>query len=161
MDALMAQTVATPRLLLTPVTGEIGRTVLAGDFSRIETAQGWPHDDTLDALRMAFNPASRSLIWFVTLQEVVIGECGTLGLIDEAGEIELGFGLAEEHRGVGYGNEVARALSEWLISQPGVRREVARGVLANNTPSRRALQNAGFVLEKEDAGLTWYALSRE
>jgi RimJ/RimL family protein N-acetyltransferase len=161
MDALMAQTVATPRLLLTPVTGEIGRTVLAGDFSRIETAQGWPHDDTLDALRMAFNPASRSLIWFVTLQEVVIGECGTLGLVDEAGDIELGFGLAAEHRGVGYGNEVARALSEWLISQPGVGRVVARGVLANNTPSRRALQNAGFVLEKEDAGLTWYALSRE
>ena len=161
MDALMAQTVATPRLLLTPVTGEIGRTVLAGDFSRIETAQGWPHDDTLDALRMAFNPASRSLIWFVTLQEVVIGECGTLGLIDEAGDIELGFGLAAEHRGAGYGNEVARALSEWLISQPGVGRVVARGVLANNTPSRRALQNAGFVLEKEDAGLTWYALSRE
>ena len=161
MDALMAQTVATPRLLLTPVTGEIGRAVLAGDFSRIETAQGWPHDDTLDALRMAFNPASRSLIWFVTLQEVVIGECGTLGLIDEAGDIELGFGLAAEHRGVGYGNEVARALSEWLISQPGVRRVVARGVLADNTPSRRALENAGFVLEKEDAGLTWYALSRE
>ena len=161
MDALMAQSVATPRLLLTPVTGEIGRAVLAGDFSRIETAQGWPHDDTLDALRMAFNPASRSLIWFVTLQEVVIGECGTLGLVDEAGDIELGFGLAAEHRGVGYGNEVARALSEWLISQPGVGRVVARGVLANNTPSRRALQNAGFVLEKEDAGLTWYALSRE
>jgi len=131
MDALMAQTVATPRLLLTPVTGEIGRTVLAGDFSRIETAQGWPHDDTLDALRMAFNPASRSLIWFVTLQEVVIGECGTLGLVDEAGDIELGFGLAAEHRGVGYGNEVARALSEWLISRNGeAQRSAARLALS-------------------------------
>ncbi len=110
---------------------------------------------------MALNPASPSLIWFVTLQEVVIGECGTLGLTDEAGDIELGYGLAAEHRGVGYGNEVARALSEWLISQPGVRRVVARGVLADNTPSRRALENAGFVLEKEESGLTWYARTRE
>ena len=161
MDALAAQSVATPRLLLTPITGELGRAVLAGDFSRIKTAQGWPHDDTLDALRMAFNPESPSLIWFVTLQGVVIGDCGTLGLIDEAGEIELGFGLAEEHRGVGYGNEVARSLSEWLISQPGVRRVVARGVLADNTPSRRALENAGFVLEKEERGRIWYALTRK
>jgi RimJ/RimL family protein N-acetyltransferase len=98
------------------------------------------------------------LIWFVTLDGVVIGECGTLGLVDDAGDIEIGYGLAAEHRGFGFGNEVARALSEWLLAQPGVRRVVARRVLADNVPSRRALENAGFVLEREEDGLTWYAL---
>jgi RimJ/RimL family protein N-acetyltransferase len=31
-------------------------------------------------------------------------------------------------------------------------------VLADNVPSRRALERAGFTLEREENGLTWYAL---
>jgi hypothetical protein len=37
---------------------------------------------------------------------------------------------------------------------------VARAVLAENVASRRALENAGFVLEREEGGVTWYALHR-
>ncbi len=49
-------------------------------------------------------------------------------------------------------------LSRWLRAQPAVRRVVARGVLAGNAPSRRALERAGFVCEREADGLTWYGL---
>ena len=51
-------------------------------------------------------------------------------------------------------------LSRWLIAQPGVERVVAREVLADNVASRRALENAGFVLEREERGLTWYVKLR-
>jgi len=109
---------------------------------------------------MATTPSGGSLVWLVILGEVVIGDCGTLGGIDDQGAIEVGYGLAPEHRGRGYGNELVAALSEWLLSQPQVEQVVAREVLADNVASRRALENAGFVLEREEGGLTWYALHR-
>ena len=78
--------------------------------SRPPKAEGWPHDDTLDAIRMTTTPDGGSLVWLVMLGAVVIGECGTIGGLNDAGEIEIGYGLAAEHRGFGYGNEVAEAL---------------------------------------------------
>ena len=65
---------------------------------------------------------------------------------------KIGYGLAAEHRGRGYGNELVGALSGWLLSQPEVEQVVARKVLADNVASRRALENAGFVLEREEGG---------
>jgi len=109
---------------------------------------------------VATAPGGGSLVWLVMLGEVVIGDCGTLGGVDDQGAIELGYGLAAEHRGRGYGNELVRALSGWLLSQPQVEQVVAREVLADNIASRRVLENAGFVLEREEGGLTWYALRR-
>lgn len=155
---LQPTTIATKRLVLAPLDNEVARAVLAGDFSVVTKAEGWPHDDTLDAIRMTTNPDGGSLVWLVLLDGVVIGDCGTVGGLDDTGEIELGYGLAAEHRGRGYGNELVRALSGWLIAQPPVERVVAREVLADNVASRRALENAGFLLEREEHGLTWYAL---
>jgi RimJ/RimL family protein N-acetyltransferase len=157
---LRPRRIATKRLVLEPLDEDVARAVLVGDFSLVARAEGWPHDDTLDAIRMATTPDGRSLVWLVMLGRVVIGECGTVGGLDDAGEIEVGYGLAAEHRGRGYGNEVVGALSGWLIAQPEVAKVVAREVLADNLASRRALENAGFLLEREEHGLTWYALHR-
>ncbi len=159
-DVLRPVRIATKRLVLEPLDEEVARAVLAEDFSVVTRAEGWPHDDTLDAIRMATAPDGRSLVWLVMLGNVVIGECGTVGGLDDASAIEVGYGLAAEHRGRSLGKEVVAALSGWLIAQPGVVRVVAREVLADNVASRRALENAGFVLEREECGLTWYALSR-
>lgn len=159
MGALLRPTrISTKRLVLAPLDAEVARAVLVEDFSLVRRAEGWPHDDTLDAIRMATAPEGGSLIWLVLLEKVVIGDCGTVGGLDDAGAIELGYGLAAEHRGRGYGNEVVAALSGWLLAQPQVERVVARAVLADNVASRRALENAGFLLEREEDGLTWYAL---
>lgn len=157
---LLPEAINARRLVLSPLDGTVARRVLAGDTSSLRTAGGWPHEDTLDALRMATAPGSRNLVWLVTVDGVVIGECGTVGGVSGSGEVEIGYGLSAEYRGRGYGNEVVDALARWLISQPQVERVVARSVLAENVASRRALENAGFILEREHDGLTWYALHR-
>jgi RimJ/RimL family protein N-acetyltransferase len=73
--------------------------------------------------------------------------------------VEIGYGLAEPVRGRGLATEFVPALSRHLLARPDVRRVVAREVLADNVPSRRALERAGFALEREEDGLTWYALA--
>jgi len=104
------------------------------------------------ALRQGHAPG-----WFVTLDDVVIGDCGIHGEPDERGEIELGYGLAEPYRGRGYGTEVAVALSRWLLAQDGVRRVVGRAALAN-PPGLRTLERAGFTLESADDEYARYVL---
>ncbi len=63
---------------------------------------------------------------------LVIGDCGTVGGLDETGAIEIGYGLAAEYRGRGYGTEAVVALSEWLLAQTDVEAVTAREVLADN-----------------------------
>lgn len=50
-----------------------------------------------------------------------------------------------------------RLVTNRLALEP-LSRETARAVLAGNVPSRRALERAGFTLEREADGLRWYAL---
>jgi RimJ/RimL family protein N-acetyltransferase len=157
---VLQEQIETRRLVLVPLSVEIADAIIAGDLSVVESAEGWPHADTLDALRMAVKTDAAWPVWLVTLDGLVIGDCGTVGPLDRAGDIEIGFGLAAEHRGVGYGTELVEALSQWLLRQPGVRRVVAREVLADNAPSRRALERAGFSLEELEGGLVSYALAR-
>ena len=89
---------------------------------------------------------------------VVVGDAGTHGPPDENRDVEIGYGLAEPARGRGLASELVPALAQVLLARPEVRRVVAREVLADNVPSRRALERAGFRLEREQDGLTWYAL---
>jgi hypothetical protein len=100
----------TSRLVLDPFAAETAATVLGGDLSALRHAAGWPHDDTLDALRVALAPhdPSRSGSWCWDDRH---RRCGTVGGIDPAGDVELGYGLAVEHRGFGYGAEVVTGLS--------------------------------------------------
>ena len=57
--------------------------------------------------------------------------------------MEIGYGLAAPSRGQGYGSEAVAAVTEWLLSQPGVR-QVRAHTLTSNAPSRRVLEKAGF-----------------
>jgi RimJ/RimL family protein N-acetyltransferase len=150
--------IETRRLVLIPLPVETALAIVGGDVSVVTHAEGWPHADTLDALRMVVKEDAPWPAWLVTIDGLVIGDCGTVGPVDEAGDVEIGYGLAAEQRGFGYGTELVDGLSQWLVQQPGVRRVVARGVLADNTPSRRALERAGFRLESSEGGLVSYAL---
>jgi RimJ/RimL family protein N-acetyltransferase len=148
-------TIYTPRLELRPVTADLAAAIIAGDTSTLTTGDGWPHEDTLDGLGGVAHGADA---WLVTLDGVVIGDCGTHGPVDPDGDIELGYGLAVPYRGRGFGNEIAAGLTGHLRGLPGVRRVVANEVLADNIPSRRALENAGFRCVRETDDLCWYAL---
>ena len=67
-----------------------------------------------------------ALSWLVVADGAVIGDCGLhggpYGPVDDAGRVEIGYGLAAPSRGQGYGSEVVAAITGWLLAQPEVRR---------------------------------------
>jgi RimJ/RimL family protein N-acetyltransferase len=142
-------------LVLRPVSRELAAALMARDFGGITAGEGWPHEDSLDGLSMVAQ--GRALGWLVTLDDVVVGECGTHALADGAEAVEIGYGLAAPFRGRGYGRAVVRAMSHWFIAQPGVTGVLAH-TLPDNVPSRRSLESAGFRLDGEDDGECRYVL---
>jgi RimJ/RimL family protein N-acetyltransferase len=149
----------TARLRLEPLTVEMARAILASDLSGLAAAgltaaDGWPHDDTADglagAVKTGYPPG-----WLITADGAVIGDIGTHGPVDEAGRVEIGYGLAAPSRGQGYGSEAVAAVTEWLLRQPGVR-EVRAHTLTSNAPSRRVLEKAGFTYVGLDEGEALY-----
>jgi RimJ/RimL family protein N-acetyltransferase len=150
--------IVTSRLALEPLPRETARAIVAGEPDGLRRAAGWPHEDTLDGLRMVADHGSE--VWLILEDGVVVGDAGTFGPPDENGDVEIGYGLAEPSRGRGLASEFVPALAKHVLARAGVRRVVARGVLADNIPSRRALERAGFRIEREEPGLVWYALTR-
>ena len=128
-------------LVLEPVGVQRARNILAGDLSGLTLGERWPHPGTLDGLRMVAEcqaglvPDSQPQAWLVLLDGVVIGECGTSGQANEAGDIEIGYGLAEPYRGRGFGAEMLAALSRWLVAQDGVHRVTVGDVRTDEVPS--------------------------
>jgi chromate reductase, NAD(P)H dehydrogenase (quinone) len=145
---------ATPRLVLDPVDAATAHAVRAGDLAGLDVGQGWPHDDTLDGLGGIAE--GHAFGWLVALDGVVIGDCGVHGAADEAGDIEIGYGLAAPYRGRGYGTEVVTAITRYLLSREDVRRVVA-GTEPGNLPSRRVLERVGFTVERQDGEEARYA----
>ncbi len=138
----------TERLVLLPQSMAAARALLAGADPGLPLAEGYPHADSLDALRMQVEhggPDDGG--WFVTLAEDgrVVGDCGTFGPPDDDGRVEIGYGLAAPFRGRGLGTEAVRALVDWLVTLPDVR-EVTASVEVGNEPSRRLLATLGFTL---------------
>lgn len=154
---------ATSRLVLEPVAREQVEAFLADDFRSVKRGDGWPREST----EAGFPPWELSLKldvevnWLVTLDGVTIGDCFTHGGADDAGDIEIGYGLAAPYRGNGYGSELIAGLAGWLILHASINRVVARNVAADNTPSRRALERAAFVLDDENGVHVAYAFARE
>jgi RimJ/RimL family protein N-acetyltransferase len=149
----------TARLRLEPVTAEAARAVLAGDLSGLaasglKAADGWPHEDTADGLGMIVK-TGQSLSWFIVADGAVIGDCGLHGPVDEAGNVEIGYGLAAPSRGQGYGSEAVAAITEWLLSRPEVR-QLRACTLPDNVPSRRVLEKAGFTYAGVEDGEAVY-----
>jgi RimJ/RimL family protein N-acetyltransferase len=153
--------IATPRLVLEPVARERVEAFLAGDFGDVSCGDGWPRETN----EAGSPPWQLSLehdvevTWLVTLEGMAIGDCFTHGGADDDGEIEIGYGLAAPYRGNGYGTELVAGLARWLILHPGINRVVARNVAAGNTPSRCALESAGFLLQDDDGVHVAYAFA--
>jgi RimJ/RimL family protein N-acetyltransferase len=148
-----------PRVVLVPQTLDAARAMLAGQDPGLPLAEGYPHADTLDALRMYVEhggPDDGGLFsggWFVTLADDgrVIGDCGTFGPPDQDGRVEIGYGLSARYRGYGLGTETVRALVEFLAAQPGVR-TITASVEVGNEASRRLLLTLGFEPTGESEG---------
>ncbi|HVF04001.1 MAG TPA: GNAT family N-acetyltransferase [Frankiaceae bacterium] len=142
---------------LVPVTVEQARAVVGGDWSVLPATRGWPHADTVDALRPVAESGIAEGTFLVLLDGVVIGECGWFGPPDAAGEVEIGYGLAAPMRGHGHGAVAVRSLVAWVAARPGVRRVTAR-TDQTNAASRRLLERLGFVVDGADGPQVRYAL---
>ncbi len=79
---------------------------------------------------------------------LAIGGVGCKGALDEAGRVEIGYGLAESARGRGYATEAVLGLIDWLRDQ-GVR-EVLAECDPGNAASIAVLRRCGFAPPGED-----------
>ncbi len=127
------------RLLPLDVTGRDA--ALRGDLGSLDTAPGWPHDDTAPGLGFLDTGGCGFLI--VDDDQRVAGECGTKTGPDASGMVEIGYGLAASSRGRGLGGRAVAALVEWLAEQPGVR-AIEAEVHVGNVASWRLLERIGF-----------------
>jgi RimJ/RimL family protein N-acetyltransferase len=156
--------ITTPRLVLKPQTLAVARALLAGEDPGVPLGAGYPHADTVDALSIGMSAATADSDlggWFITRREDgrLIGDCGTKGWVDEAGRVEIGYGLAAPYREKGYGSEAVHALVDWLLAQPDVLAVTAE-VEVGNIASRRLLEKVGFDFEEEREGSWWFVFAR-
>ena len=88
----------------------------------------------------------------------VVGGCGFKGAPNEAGTVEIAYGIDKKHRGKGYASEAARFLVEHASKRAEVR-SICAHTLPQNNASARVLTKCGFrntgeVVHPED-GLVW------
>lgn len=85
-------------------------------------------------------------IWNMELKDdskTIAGDFCFKGLGDD-GVIEIGYGLKEEYRHHGHMTEVVIAITEWALSQDGVK-QVEAETDAENIASQKVLCQSGFV----------------
>jgi ribosomal-protein-alanine N-acetyltransferase len=140
--------IRTPRLELDPFGPDEARALLDGE-RRDHWASDYPTDGDVEIAHfIAANPAS----WVgpyvpykvvVLYSGLVIGGCGFFGPPDTDGLVEIGYGLAPSHRGMGFATESVQGLLTRAWQDPGVRTVFAT-TDADNAPSHAVLQRAGF-----------------
>jgi RimJ/RimL family protein N-acetyltransferase len=138
-----------------PVPLDQAARLLDGRPMTLPTAPDYPHDDSLDALRGAVEAGTPHGTFLVHLDGVVVGDCGWHAPPDEAGVVEIGYGLARSARGQGVGTAAVQQLLDRVAAEPGVTAVVATTTVAN-VASRRLLERVGFVLASiADATVTY------
>jgi len=150
-----------PRLRLEHVGRDRAQALLDGDLTALaplRAAKGWPHDDTMDGLRVslmgAVTDADTPLLAVLTDTDEVVGEGGWKGGPGPDGVAEIGYGLAAPYRGQGLGTELVGLLTAWVLEAA---EQVVAEVLVDNVASRRALERNGYVLTHHDEPYVWYA----
>jgi len=139
----MTEKISTGRLRLEPLTGATAQAILDGDLPA--PARKGLATQTTRSTGCAASPTA-DLAWLVTLDGTVIGDLRHVGGIGDSGEVEIGYGLGRPVTAAGgYGTELVRGLTGWLLRQPGVQRVVA-STRTDNLASRGALERAGFHL---------------
>ena len=76
-------------------------------------------------------------------REDKLGDAGFKGPPNEAGVVEIAYGLSREHQRKGYATEAAAALVRFAFAQPNVQLVCAH-TKEDNPASRRVLEKCGF-----------------
>ncbi len=144
----------TDGLRLEPIDPETARLIMRGDVAHLAPGEGWPQPGTVAGVTLAMEHGHPPG-WLVRWSGRVIGDCGIRAPVDDAGCVEIGYGLAAPYWGRGFGTELATAISDWLLAQPTVS-TVRASTEPSNTASRRVLEKAGFTLVDSSENLTMY-----
>ncbi len=147
----------TPRLILQVKTPEQVREMLDAmpPEVRKEVAQAWV-DRALSATEP--DPWIHGFTVILNDGNQAIGFGGFKGPPSELGEVELAYGIDDAFQNRGFATEMARALTEYALTQPSVRKVIAH-TLPTNGPSQRVLTKCGFQNtgphHDPDDGLVW------
>ena len=149
-----------PEVILTPLTETIARLILSGERG-IDWSVGYPTAGDLEVaeriLSGQMHVASEDLPWgpwVVREASVAVGGAGFHGAPDEAGDVEIGYGIAVEARGRGIATTAVQLLLTWA-RENGASRVVAC-TDPDNLPSQRVLEKCGLRSVGVDGGeLRW------
>lgn len=154
--------IKTSRLILLPFTKTICEEALNNSTHSlaaigIRPDNGWPDAETLDTLpRIVINlnkvdAPSGFESWMIieTGTNLIIGDIGFKGLPNDAGEIDLGYGIIADKRNKGFAIEAATGMLKWAFDQKTVK-AVTASCLANNLGSQKILSLLNFSVLKEE-----------
>ncbi|GAB3174689.1 GNAT family N-acetyltransferase [Telluribacter humicola] len=98
-------------------------------------------------------------LWTIIHKEenVIVGDLCFKGEPNEAGEIEVGYGIYDDFQNRGYMTEALRGLVYWAFEQPRVTCVVAE-TEKDNIASQRTLQKLNFEQYLEKEGMLWWQL---
>lgn len=162
------ETIRAERVTLVPLDAVAAAELVAGRGGGLQTARGWPHADTLDAVRAGLATGDAdALPWLVLLTDdamapgepLVVGDLGWKGTPSPDGRVEIGYGIAAPYRRKGLATAAVAAFVDWLEARSDVRCVDAE-VHADNVASRRLLERLGFTIEVVEGGYVWYGRSR-
>jgi len=154
MDAPVADSIATPRLSLLPLTPALLRAVEGGDLAEVErqlgarVGKGW-EEGVPAKLRLEQLAADASAQpWLVRAMVAltprqVVGCVGFHAPPDEDGRVEIGYDIVRSERRKGYAREGIQALLDWAWATGRVRTCVA-SVSPHNAPSLALIHSFGF-----------------
>lgn len=80
--------------------------------------------------------------------------------VNNAGDVEIGYGLGVEFEHKGYMTKAVKLLCDWAKKQSGVKRIIAETDI-DGQASQRLLQRCGFSLFKKDSVSMWWELRPE
>ena len=162
--------IETERLLLIPFTKQLCHLVNDKNFVALQNnglnaGEGYPDQETLDTIpkivaniELSNGPTGFESWVIITKQEMkIIGDVGFKGIPNQAGEIDLGYGIIASERQKGYAFEAAKALCDWAISQENVNTITAK-CLIENEGSRKILENVGFKKACQDSSMIFWSL---
>ena len=152
---------ATDRLFLVPTTLPLLDAIVEADWATLAArlggvgyAENWLHfPEAYVWLRDYLREHDDEPDWWSYLiihrhGVRLIGTCGFKGAPDPAGSIEIGYEIADDYQGRGFGTEAAQALCDFAFAQSGVRSIMAH-TLAEENASCRILRKLGFAFVQE------------
>jgi RimJ/RimL family protein N-acetyltransferase len=172
MKSSVPDSVETERLELRPVALSLARMLadpLASNPGPTAWAAGYPLPGSRVAARNIFEQAgageSGELVRWGMFQMIlretgeVIGDIGFHGPPDDAGTVEIGYGIVEQHRGRGLVGESALAICGLAWAAAGVTRIIAR-TDEDNPASAGVLRHAGFREDGAADGVRAFSMDR-